>query len=523
MAKSDERNLNITLNNQEDEDRVVLSLSTLIRKLKKYLLVWIVAACVIVIVSIGFAAITTHVKKAELTALVSFSYDGIEKGLDPKGMKLDINTIKNPSVIEAALTDLNIDLEQLEKVRQGITFEGRLPKDTIERLTVYDNVLGQSGNIGAAEKILETAYFPTQYTVSFDYNGTDLTDDQAVAVFNGILNEYTNYFYENYGYNESLGTSVTAIVYSDYDYAEAIDVFDNSLDTLKRYIQHLADEDETRFRSSVTGYTFEDLYASVSTIKSIDLDKISSYVIVNNLTKNKDESLAYYEYRIKELVRQRDELEEQLKAYEEAIDKYEKDQVLVFGGAEETNTQTSIASEQYDKMFNQKNLIASSLASTKQQINYYKDRQQALKNNSTGSKSMNEKVEADLAALSVKIDNLVKVVSDTSEDYYKNVTFKNAYNVLVPATNTTSDKISRVVDNAKLPLVVLELLGIMVYFAIAFVQAIISDNNKAQALAEGKKNADDDDDDDADDASDDDNEETEKDEKSDNKNNKKKK
>ncbi len=497
MSNPENRNLNITISNPEDENRVILSFGTLMKKLKKYFLLWIIIACVLVVVAIGYAAVTTQINKAPLTALVSFSYSGVEKGLDPNGMKFDVNSIKNPEVIESALTELGYDLDKLEIIRRSITFKGQRPKDIIERLTTYDRVLNESGSISAAERILETTYYPTQYTVSFDYNETEFSDEEAVAVFNEILNNYTDYFYEKYGYNENLGSAVSAISYADYDYAEALDVFDSSLNTLRRYVYDLASSDQTRFRSTVTGYTFDDLYSALGTVKSIDLDMISSYIAINNLTKDKDASLAYYEFRIKALNRDKAELEEELKAYEDAIKAYEKDQVIVFGGAEETNTQTSIASEQYDKMFNQKNNTAVSLASVKQQINYYKERQQALKNNSVGSSSMNAKVEEDLAALNDKINNLVQLVYDTSEDYYKNVTFRNAYNILVPAANTSTEKISRVVKNTIFPAIILEVLAIMVYFAVSIIQALISDNRKAKklAIAEGKDDDDNDDDD----------------------------
>lgn len=487
MAKKDERNLNITINNSENEEaEVIVSISTILKKFKKYLVIWIVAAVVFVGAAFGYATITTHTKKAELESLINFSYDGIEKGLDPNGREFDINTVKSPAVIEAALTELDINMEELENIRYGISFKSSIPKDALDRFTVYGNILDQSssGSITAAERILETSYFPTQYTVCFDYNKTNLTDDEAVDVFNKILECYKNYFYTSYGYNESLGNAVMTINYSDYDYTEAIDVFSNSLLTLRRYVKQLADEDDSRFRSTATGYTFDDLYEAIRTIETIDLDKLSSYITVNNLTKDKEASLAYYEYRIKALTRQKSKLEEQLAAYEESIDKYEKDQIIVFGNNEDTSTQSSLASKQYDKMFSDKSDIANQLAETKQQINFYKERQQALKGNAAGSKAMQERADTDFASLNEKVNNLVELVCDTSEDYYKNVTFGNAYNVLVPASNTSVDKIGRIVKNAKMPIVVLEFIAFVIYCAVAFIEALVCDTRKRKAAME---------------------------------------
>ena len=489
MAKKDDRNLNITIKNQEEkENEVVVSISTVLKKLRKYVFIWIVVAVLFVVFSLGYATITTHVSKPSLVALISFSYKGIEKGLDPNGRKFEVTSVKNPAVIEAALDELGMDMTNLEPIRQGIRFEGIKPKNAVDRITLYDKVLDTNGNVNAVEKILETTYFPTQYKVYFNYNETSLSDSEAVEVFNMMLDKYQNYFYETYGYNESLGSAVTTINYADYDYSEAVDVFDNSLTTLEKYVKQLSKEDTTRFRSAETGYTFDDLYESIKTVESIDLDKISSYITVNNLTKDKDEALAYYEYRIKALNRSKAQYEEEIASYDASIAAYQKDQIIVFGnGTDNTNTESTLASEQYDKMIQAKNDIATSLAQTKQSINYYKERQEALKNNPVGSSAKTEKVEADLASLNEKVTNLVDIVNKTSDDYYRNVTFKNAYSVLVPATNTATDMISHIIENAKRPLIVLEALGFMVFFCVAFVEALITDNKKRKALAEGRE------------------------------------
>lgn len=501
MAKKDDRNLNITIKNQEDKaDEVVVSISTVIKKLKKYLFVWIVAAVFLVVASFGYAAITTHVNKPELSALVSFSYSGIEKGLAPDGRKFDVNTLKDPSVIKDTLTELDIDQSKLEAIRQGISFKGVIPKDAADRITLYDKILdgNTSGGLQAAEKILDTTYFPTQYFVYFNYNGTNLSDKQAVDVLNGMLKQYETYFYKTYGYNEAIGSAVAAIDYKDYDYSEAIDVFSDNISTLKRYVKQLSNDDKARFRSAETGYTFDDLYDALDTVQSIDLDRISSYVSVNNLTKDKDQALAYYEYRIKAMNREQAAYEEELASYEASIASYEKDQIIIFGnGTDDTNTTSSVASEQYDKMIQAKNNIAASLAETKQKIEYYKERQEALQNNPVGSNELTEKVETNLASVKTKVDNLVDLVKTTSDEYYKSVTFGNAYTILVPASNTVSSKLGLIIDNAKMPLVVLEALAFLAFFGVAFVEALIQDNKKRKALAAGLAPEEDDEDEDS--------------------------
>ena len=492
MAKTNDRNLNITINNSEkDKDEVVISFVTILKKIKKYLMLWIVCAVVIFVLTFGYALLTTQITKPNLNALISFSYSGIEKGNDPNGRKFDVNTLKNPAVIEAALSELGMDLSSLEAIREGIKIKGIIPSDAIDRITVYKSIYenANTGNLAAAQEMLDVTYYPTQFKVYFDYNNTEFSTSDATDIFNMILKKYQDYFYEEYGYNDSLGSAVTAIDYRDYDYTEAVDVFKNNLQTLSRYVRQLSNEDSTRFRSAATGYTFDDLYQAISTIQNIDLDKISSYIAINNITKNKEASIAYYDYRMESLNRTKTSLEEQLKSVQESIDAYQKDQIFIFSGTDEANTNMSstVASDQYDNMVKKKLNITEELADTKQSINYCKQRRDALQNNPAGNAEKAENLDAQLEELSKKIDDLIDVTSRTSDDYYKNVTLKNAYNVLVPATNTISSRISHIIENAKMPIIILEGLCVFVFLVLAVIEAVICDTRKAKAAAEAEE------------------------------------
>ena len=142
MAKKDERNLNITIKNQEEEKgNLLISISDVLKNMKRYLAVWLVAAIVFGIITACYVSYKTSSYSAPINALVSFSYDGIEKGKDPSGRDFDINSVKNPTVVTAALTELNMDISHLDGIREGITFSGFIPEDAINRITgAIDNI-----------------------------------------------------------------------------------------------------------------------------------------------------------------------------------------------------------------------------------------------------------------------------------------------------------------------------------------------------------------------------------------------
>lgn len=501
MADKKDRSLNVIINSPaEDKDEVVISIATIVKKLKKYFTLWLAAAIIAAFVATAFSAFTSLSSVTPVRALINFTYKGIEKGLDPAGRKFDEQTIKSPVVIEAALTSLEMDLDHLDDVRSGIHIYGLIPDDAYDRIAVYSSVMenAANGNLSAAQAMLDVDYYPTDYSVSFNYSGTGFSRTTAANVLNAVLDAYRDYFYKQYGFNQSLGTSVPATNYTDYDYAEQVDVFANSLKTVKSYLRSLSGDDSTNFRSSVTGFTFNDLLESAKTIESIDLDRISSYITVNNITKDKDQAIAYYNYRIDSLTRTKDQLNERLSALTASIETYEKDSILIFGnGTDGTDTQYAQASDQYDALFRQKTNVETELAETKQSIKFYETRRSALQNNKAGTKANIEKVEAQLEDLNNKVTNLVLLTEQTADEYYENVEFANAYNILVPASNSVRSGASSIVNHAKKNIIIFEALILFIYLIVAFVTALKADFEKRrETVAAGNAGDDDDDDDD---------------------------
>ena len=496
MDNKREHNLNITLQNEEEKGDVIISIGTIFRKLKKYFLIWIIVAVIVFAGVFGSTAADTVHRKPSLRALVSFTFNGIEKGLDPAGQDFNKEMIKNPTVIERALTSLGLPLEQVDNVRNGITITGIIPADAMDKILTYKNVYenANSNNLQAAQSMLGVSYFPTEYTITFNYAVTSFSRSTAVEVINKVLEEFKNYFFEMYGYNESLGNSITALDISSYDYSEAIEVLTTSLSTMSTYVKQISKDDKTRFRSSVTGYTFDDLYEGIETIKSIDLDKVSSYVNVNNLTKDRDSSIAYYEYRIKTLTRRKTSIEEQLVSVRESINAYEKDQIFIFGsGTEGTDMQSTQTSAQYDDMIAQKLELTNELATIKQNINYYKERRDALKEfkaSDTDNKKKLDQVNTQLEDVNKKVTEMIDNVKLTADDYYENVTFQNAYNVLVPASSSMSSTLTVIKSKIKIPILLGEGVTFALYFFVALIDAIITDsfdkkkNKKSDAQTE---------------------------------------
>lgn len=491
MSKNEERNLNVTIkNDSDDKDSVVLTLSSLGRGLKRYFLPWIIVAVIAFVSVAGINAIKVVKNKAPFRALISFNYNGIEKGLDPAGNTFDINSVKNVQIISEALIENDVDIEQADAVRNAITFEGVIPPDIIDRITTYHSVYekAQNGNLPAAQAMLDITYYPTQFKVKFDYGTTKIPKGKAVQVFNTILDNYRDYFFDQYGYNKSLGQALSAVSYMDYDYSEAVDLFRVNLNSLDSYVSALAKTDSSHFRSKetgiageegLTGYTFDDISQSIDALKKIDLARISSYVTVNNVTRDKTATIAYYQYNIDELTRQKNAYTERLANLKTAIDSYKKDTVLVMNSLDgTTNQQLTQSSEQYDILVERYDDVATNLANVKQEINMYTQRRDGLAKGKEGTPEMAAYTEGELKKLDEKVTRLVEITRIASEQYYETEEFANAYKVLVPAVNSQSEIIKTVVKSSFMPIIVVEAFIIVIYAIAAFVFAVKSDNSK---------------------------------------------
>ena len=476
--------LNVTLENekQKNQDELIISFSGIFKQLKRFFLIWIVVSTIVGVLTPICYGLFNSKEQKKLSALISFTYSGIENGKAPDGRSFDVNTVKNPSVIEKALLAMGEDMTELENIRQGIYIEGVVPDDTIDKITMYQSIYEQ-GSLTAGKEMLDVKVYPTKFIVYFDYSETIFDGQRAVELLNNILYAYSDYFFEKYGFNDALGSAVNALDYTEYDYSQAVDVFDSTLSTLQDYVSTLSSKDNTRFRATSTGYTFSDLSESISTIRDVDLDILSSYITVNIVTKDKDTLLAYYNYRVENLNRQKKISEDELKTVKEAIEQYEKDTIIIYGEKQDTSQYTQ-ASEEYDNLINKKISAQKAVSTYTQKIDKYQKRISELNGSATASKAKMEKVETELADLSQKVDHLLDIVNQTADEYYETIYLANAYNILVPADTSGLITLKTIIKSAFPIFLVLEGLLFIAYLGTAFVLALVYENKAKNAPPE---------------------------------------
>ena len=101
--------------NTQEEDTITIPVVEIFRQLKKYFLPWVLVAVIFAGLVFGGSMVVSSSKASPLTAMVGFTFDGIENGLDPNGNEFNANSLKSPAIIEETLSDLNMDVKKTVK------------------------------------------------------------------------------------------------------------------------------------------------------------------------------------------------------------------------------------------------------------------------------------------------------------------------------------------------------------------------------------------------------------------------
>lgn len=332
-------------------------------------------------------------------------------------------------VIEEALTKLGITDLSTEDIRQNIVIEGVVPEDAVERITVIKEMAMEDAS--NYEKILDVTYFPSQYVI-YLYKDRHMKAAETTQVLNAILESYRDYFMDTYANTEVLTVTSNLIHYEDYDYAEAIDVFNSQIEIMRSYVEERRRQ-APDFRSANTGLSFGDIAASLEMIEEIDLANLTSYIENTTLSKDKERMQEYYGYKIRKYNMQLTELQAQLATVQNTIDTYAKDPVVIVSSQESTQEITK-TNEYYDKLIEQKLNLNKEIAKTNTKLNEAYELLNNM-NMATGRNSQKEYDYADgsLKKIASKISEWVGLTETTTEEYYSTTLFSNAYKIAVPA------------------------------------------------------------------------------------------
>lgn len=458
---TDEKNVLLTVVHKEEEERdeLVLDLGTVWKQVKRLFVFWLCLAVGVGALSGASALLVQNViEPKETKTLIAF----------PGDRAYDVNKIKSPAVVEDALSAMGFDLKDLSRFQGAVKIQSVIPNAAYERMSMYYDMLSKNpSSVNLLDTLLDTQYQSSQYIVSFDYASAEVSVEEGVAFLNQLLVAFEDYCAFYYNYNTPLNNPLSMIDYHDYDYAEAVNIFANALDNISSYLSTLNGGEGASFRSTKTGFTFQDLSRTLSVLRDVNLDRISSYVVIHSIsTYDAETEISYYQWRIENLTRQRAVERTRLSSLTDSIDAYEKDSLVIIasqdGGSVVSGSQSINAN--YDDMIQRKLSAQAAIASYTRSISFYESVIEGFRNSGASSSPEDiAKVNEYLEILNNGVNHLIQNVSATADEYYEKVSFSNEIRVLVPATVEKTHLISSFAVKLVLAVEVLLFAGYLFY------------------------------------------------------------
>ena len=472
---SDEKNIRLTLI-RPDEDAETVSLSSILRYARRLLAAWLALAVAVGSIALGLGLAFQDRGQTGVTALIAFS--GGDAASHP-----NITEIQMPSIVEKAVRASGLEAETLDGIRTNLHMEGIIPEAAYDRMSLYYNlVLNSKADLTTIQSLLDTGYSSSRYLISFDYKAAKYTEEEGLLFLNALLDAYRSYYNETYQQIQSVGLSLNIIDYREFDYAEAVSIFDTAIDTLTSYVTRLNGEADAGFRSGKTGYSFADLIRRLNELRDTDLDEASSYIVINSVTADSSAAMIqYYTYLVENLQRQISVEKTRLDALTDSIASYEKDPVIiVVTDANSTASQDTDANANYDRMVQEKITTQRQITSDTRRVRYYQAVIDGFQRNAVSSPEEIQKAEEYLSSLDSRLSELIACVRETADEYYEKAAFVNSVRILVPPVSIKPALIS--IGAFKLPLA-LEVLLTLCYLGAAAVLGIMDDRKKKHASA----------------------------------------
>ena len=225
-----------------------------------------------------------------------------------------------------------------------------------------------------------------------------------------------------------------------------MNIFSTALDNVRNYLNDMAAKDSSTngFRSVESGFSFQDLLRDVQILRDVNLDWVSSYVVIHSVSSNDAETeISYYEWLIENLERQRSVEVSRLSSLTKSIEEYVKDPILVAvqdGNSVIANMEDSNAN--YDTMITEKLDTQARIASFNRSISYYESVIEGFRSGEASRPEDIQKVETYLADLNEKLNTLFENVSKTADEYYVRVAFSDRVRVLMPPSSQEPEMVS---------------------------------------------------------------------------------
>jgi len=287
---------------------------------------WWLIAVLSVMSGVIFFYIVSSNQTYKASMMLEFTNADAKKGIYPSGDSIDVQEIKSSAVIWNALESL-----------------GRSDSvDSVRRRTSVSAVISDEDSARQAAQWAKGnsySFFPTQYIVSYE-SAKNESASSARQVVEAIVDSFINLFSTKYMAVSQVPNSVESLQNLNYDYIEWAEVIDSFVTSDINYLKQIIDSG-INFRSSSSGYSFQDLYNEYNLINTVYLPSLYSTILENHVTTDSELLISRYQYRKNQNNLAIQNYKEALAVAESMLKNYEKkneETMLYHWGSDTTDT-----------------------------------------------------------------------------------------------------------------------------------------------------------------------------------------
>lgn len=381
--------------------------------------------------------------KGEARTLLSFDYEGVDKGLNPHGGTFEILQVKNDNVLSKTIEELGLEEKGITKEVLGkhIKLKGDVPRDVMNRILPQEAQTGSN----ALQSVEGIGYHPTQYHVNLvNTKELGLSKKEAVQVIDTLIKYYTEDFTQRYKDTQVLVSASAAVDAERYDYSEYIGLVEGQLDIMYQYL--LGKEKTARnFVATSTQMGFRDLLARIERLKDIEITNVNALIDTFTITRNRRELVSIYENRMNKLQREQQQLSKRREALATALKDYEKDPaILLEDGTLVSGTikngQTNNGVPLHDQLTSDYIRTETEYNNTIYQIRAHQELLDKIKDAeqyNTLAQVYKQEVEKNINKIQEEVDDITKLTMETVDEYFEEEMYKDSVRRIAPITYQT--------------------------------------------------------------------------------------
>ncbi len=219
------------------------------------------------------------------SSTISLAFEGIGKGLDPRGNPFNINEMKSDVVLEVALVKAGLqDQISIEDFRKQISISPNVQSKALGDLMAIPSLSGKTETV--SQKIRHPGGFTVQVK---DLGIPSIMETKKLQ--EALLQAYLQYLENKYLLIADTGSIYNKEELDDLDYPEMVSLLGQEADALIQYASGFA-INAPDFVSK-TGRSFSDYCKQAESIKNTDVRNLEAVVNYYPLTKDVNSRLKY--------------------------------------------------------------------------------------------------------------------------------------------------------------------------------------------------------------------------------------